>query len=175
MNVYTLSQFRDAADKCDPRSPLERRLLRALLDHCWPDILDRTVDGNILHDHPHMRLCIQFQKHRYTTDFALCVMPPGLGQLWVAIECDGHEYHDKTKEQADRDRARDRHFQALGWEVARYTGTQVNASAEWCARDVAHMVTSAYANRVKTECESQWGRLQCLPLTPFNAQSNVTT
>lgn len=43
----------------------------------------------------------------------------------VAVELDGHEFHERTKEQAERDKRRDRDLQALGWRVARFTGSQV--------------------------------------------------
>jgi hypothetical protein len=45
---------------------------------------------------------------------------------WVNVECDGHEYHERTKEQAERDKERDREVQALGYEVARFTGSEIN-------------------------------------------------
>lgn len=156
MNTYTMADLRAAEKLCDPKSPLERVLLRALMDHCWPSILDPDVDGNILADHPHMRLRIQERKHRYTADFGLHVRAPGLGELSVAIECDGHAFHDQTKEDAARDRTRDRHFQGIGWLIARFPGWQVNANPRWCAERVADMVTDAYAHRVKMGAETLW-------------------
>lgn len=44
---------------------------------------------------------------------------------WIAVECDGHDFHERTKEQAERDKARDRELQMLGWEVARFTGSEI--------------------------------------------------
>jgi hypothetical protein len=43
----------------------------------------------------------------------------------VAVECDGHDYHERTKEQAQRDKARDRALQSIGWRVARFTGSEI--------------------------------------------------
>lgn len=51
----------------------------------------------------------------------------------VVIECDGHDYHERTKEQARRDREKDRAFQRAGWIIARFTGSEIYADAEKCA------------------------------------------
>jgi hypothetical protein len=58
----------------------------------------------------------------------------------VAVECDGHDFHDRTKEQASADRARDRAVQAEGVLVARFTGADIHADALACAREVWEMV-----------------------------------
>jgi very-short-patch-repair endonuclease len=62
----------------------------------------------------------------YRLDFALfCERNWGEGEIKIAIECDGHNFHEKTKEQAQRDKARDRYLQSKGWVVARYTGSEI--------------------------------------------------
>ena len=43
----------------------------------------------------------------------------------LIVECDGHDFHDRTKEQASKDRARDRALQSLGYRVYRYTGSDL--------------------------------------------------
>jgi very-short-patch-repair endonuclease len=50
----------------------------------------------------------------------------------VVIEVDGHDYHEKTKEQAKRDKQRDRAFTSASYEVMRFTGSELheNASAK---------------------------------------------
>lgn len=55
----------------------------------------------------------------------------------LAIECDGHDFHERTKEQAARDRARDRQIQALGIGVFRFTGSQIYRDPQGCANEVA--------------------------------------
>lgn len=42
-----------------------------------------------------------------------------------AIEFDGHDFHDRTKEQAQRDKSRDRLLTAKGWSPVRFTGSEV--------------------------------------------------
>lgn len=41
------------------------------------------------------------------------------------IELDGHDWHERTREQASRDRARDRRVLRAGGNVLRYTGSDV--------------------------------------------------
>jgi len=44
---------------------------------------------------------------------------------YAAVECDGHDFHERTKEQAAHDRARDRFFQSEGLAVMRFTGSEI--------------------------------------------------
>ena len=43
----------------------------------------------------------------------------------IIVECDGHAFHEKTKEQAQHDKKRDRELQALGYRVYRFTGSEI--------------------------------------------------
>jgi very-short-patch-repair endonuclease len=54
----------------------------------------------------------------------------------MIVECDGHEYHERTKEQAARDKKRDRYFQSKGYKVLRFTGSEIWADPEGCASEI---------------------------------------
>lgn len=43
----------------------------------------------------------------------------------LIVECDGHDWHEKTKEQAARDKKRDRYFVKNGYRVIRFTGSEI--------------------------------------------------
>jgi very-short-patch-repair endonuclease len=43
----------------------------------------------------------------------------------VVVECDGHDFHERTKEQVSTDNERDRAVQARGWLVSRFTGSDI--------------------------------------------------
>lgn len=63
---------------------------------------------------------------------------------WMIVECDGHEYHERTKEQARRDKKRDRYFTAQGYKVLRFTGSEIWADPDGCAEEVAeNLATNA--------------------------------
>ena len=55
----------------------------------------------------------------------------------LIIECDGHEYHERTKEQAAKDRSRDRSYLQHGCEgVFRFTGSEIWRDPWDCADQV---------------------------------------
>lgn len=46
----------------------------------------------------------------------------------MAIELDGHDFHERTKEQVTYRNQRDRDLQAAGWRVMHYSGSELHAS-----------------------------------------------
>jgi len=54
----------------------------------------------------------------------------------VVVECDGHDFHEKTKEQARRDKARDRYMQTFGLSVLRFAGSEIHRDPHACASQV---------------------------------------
>lgn len=62
---------------------------------------------------------------------------PFIPMAAVLIECDGHDFHERTKEQAARDRQRDRELQAAGYVVLRFTGSELWRDAAVCV-DAVH-------------------------------------
>jgi very-short-patch-repair endonuclease len=62
----------------------------------------------------------QRQISDYRVDFAVHAE-----EIRLVVEVDGHEFHEKTKEQAARDKRRDRDLQQQGWAVFHFTGSEV--------------------------------------------------
>lgn len=54
----------------------------------------------------------------------------------VAVECDGHAFHEKTKEQAASDKKRDRAIVTAGFPVLRFTGSEIYRDVVGCAEQV---------------------------------------
>jgi len=52
---------------------------------------------------------------------------------YLVVECDGHAFHEKTKEQAKKDKTRDRFMQSEGFEVFRYAGSEIWKDVFACA------------------------------------------
>lgn len=69
------------------------------------------------------KLVYQFPVGKYFADFYI----PILNKI---IELDGHEWHEKTPEQAENDRVRERFIQDKGFLVVRFTGREILRSAE---------------------------------------------
>jgi very-short-patch-repair endonuclease len=81
----------------------------------------------------------QCQVGRYRVDFLVMrklnlAWRPGI--KLIAVECDGHDFHERTKEQAARDRSRDRAIQALDIMVMRFTGAEIFGDVIRCADEV---------------------------------------
>lgn len=74
----------------------------------------------------------QYEIGRYRIDF---VMP----EQKVAIELDGHDYH-KTKAQRTNDTERERYLQKQGWQVIRFTGTEIYKNVQQCVQDVIDII-----------------------------------
>lgn len=50
----------------------------------------------------------------------------------LLVEVDGHEYHERSREQVMSDRSRDRKMMRCGLPVARFTGTEINREPKAC-------------------------------------------
>jgi len=65
----------------------------------------------------------------------------------LVVELDGHDFHEKTKEQAKRDKKRDRAMAAKGLTVLRFTGSEVYKDPGAACREVMELLESK-ANEV---------------------------
>lgn len=64
--------------------------------------------------------------------------PPAWARL--IVECDGHDFHERTKEQAARDRSRDRRAQIDGIPILRFTGSEIWRDPWGCAMQIIEWV-----------------------------------
>lgn len=81
----------------------------------------------------------------YRVDFLLICGPRPIFRRLFAIECDGHEWHEKSKDQVARDKHRERRLLAeQGIATVRFAGSEIFADAQACAefiRSLAHGAT----------------------------------
>lgn len=85
----------------------------------------------------------QVQIGKYRVDFLLRATLPNQPAGYLVVECDGHDYHERTKEQARHDRSRDREIMLMGIRVIRFTGSEIHADATKCAGEaLSHLLTS---------------------------------
>lgn len=73
----------------------------------------------------------------YRVDFLVVMRSDESGHHTAVVECDGHDFHERTKKQARRDKLRDREMQGLGHAVLRFTGSEIYKDASGCAEQVA--------------------------------------
>lgn len=64
----------------------------------------------------------------------------------IFIECDGHDFHERTKEQAERDRRKDRLFQEAGIPILRFTGREIFRDPMQCVTQITDFIGSRMQN-----------------------------
>lgn len=75
----------------------------------------------------------------YRADFVIDV------EYWdgikkYVVECDGHEFHQKTKEQVQNDYCRERDLTLCGYTVLRFTGSEIVSNTAICAREIYEII-----------------------------------
>ncbi len=60
----------------------------------------------------------------------------------VFIECDGHDFHERTKEQAEHDRSKDRVIQAAGIPILRFTGREIFRDVVACVFETVDFISA---------------------------------
>ena len=119
-----LFRFQHYAEECG--SPIERLFLAAILDQNWYptkapyDGEPRCNMGHVAAE-CHGSVFFQVQILSYRVDF---LFAPHFGTPFI-VECDGHDFHERTKKQAERDRCRDRRLLMAGFPTLRFTGSEI--------------------------------------------------
>lgn len=73
----------------------------------------------------------------YRADFLFTVKAKSGETVRIVVELDGHDFHERTKEQASRDKARDRWMTGQGIQVMRFSGSEVWRNPFSCVSEVA--------------------------------------
>lgn len=136
------------AERCE--SPIEEMFMLAAIRFFGEEIgwLDSSRLADLLPPktspprHPYVVAAPQVTIGRYRVDFLFVAENFDGGQhICVAVECDGHEFHEKTKQQAARDKARDRDLAAAGVTVLRFTGAEIWRDPVGCADQVMELIS----------------------------------
>lgn len=152
-------------------SPIEAAFLLALILCGREHFISIVVDGHdpaskfpfytVFEGHRDRELLIQPQKciGDYRVDFLLSYTglerqkveseSPRPEDQWqdilidkkLIVECDGHDFHERTKQQAARDKGRDRFLQSLGYPVFRFTGSEIFRDSLASAAEVLKVIS----------------------------------
>lgn len=89
-----------------------------------------------------LRLAPQYPIQKFRVDLLVGFSGAGsLAEGYIAVECDGHDFHEKTKEQAQRDKSRDRILSTEVAKVVRFTGSEIHKDPWACANEVLDLAT----------------------------------
>lgn len=72
----------------------------------------------------------------YVVIYASCISKG----LYFVIECDGHDFHEKTKEQAQRDKERDRELLLKGIIPIHFAGSEIVGDPAKCAHKAFEII-----------------------------------
>jgi very-short-patch-repair endonuclease len=136
-------------------SPIETKMREALED-VWGAKRGTILSGYTFldalayqdNDYP-LHIFQEVKTDRYRLDFLIRHRSASGPYAFVAVECDGHEYHDRSSADAARDKARDRFLAELGITVLRFTGSEIFRDANACAKqalDIAELRVSEIVN-----------------------------
>jgi hypothetical protein len=139
-----MAQFDKGSALCE--SPIEFYLLAALQDEAYehPEfefIIEVDATDALSHVGRREVICVpqaRWMEQGYIFDFVLFDMRTSSKENTKAlvVECDGHDYHERSKEQAAYDRFRDRLAVFTGFSVFRFTGSEIYRDAHECARQI---------------------------------------
>ena len=78
----------------------------------------------------------------FQLDFIVRSKSDGSSRMRIGIEIDGHDFHEKTKEQATKDKRRERAIVASGVRILRFTGSEVFNHTRKCVQEVIAILNS---------------------------------
>lgn len=127
--------------------------------HVYPDdkaltqiVFQYRINKEIIYGSLDIGISPQYPIKNYRADFLLVFGyfdrdEKQLLEDKIIIEIDGHDFHEKTKEQAANDKRRDREFASLGYTVLRYTGSEVFRSDDACVSDTIFCIINRCLNK----------------------------
>ena len=146
-NVYTTLQGNISEEK----KSLEESIINceSPIEQLLSIELERLNIKNIFSFNPYIDVIdiykqeeIICDKNKYRIDFLIPVEYKNQEVKVFAIECDGYEFHQKNKEQVERDNKRQRDLQKNGYEIIRFSGTEIWHKPTRCAREILNIILS---------------------------------
>ena len=144
LQAYFRYRAKALAPLCE--SPIELKLLTAI-DFNMNLVADTVItfrigqagsDPLIGLAEPCLVIVPQYPWRDFRIDFAVFAAPGRHAQVF--IECDGHAFHERTPQQAEYDRRRDRLVQEAGIPILRFTGREIYRDPFDCAAQVVNFI-----------------------------------
>jgi hypothetical protein len=135
-------------------SPLEASFVACLM--ALPELMDwEAITWRCQHevevDGRGYRLDIVFEASEFSGPFTSITGP--LCPL-IALELDGHEFHEKTKEQVTHRNRRDRDLQSAGWTVLHVSGSEFNRDPQRVTQEIYDRVSALFWAAYHAHCKT---------------------
>lgn len=124
----------------DCESPIEQLLALELQDIGLENMLSFNPFVDVIGIEKQQE--IQGKSKKYRVDFLIPVFYTNQGGKMFVVECDGYEFHQKTKKQVEEDNKRHRELQSMGYEIIRFSGTEIYHAPRRCALEVKNIILS---------------------------------
>lgn len=126
------------------KSPIEKILSIELADLTFEwsyfdkiEILDIVPQKNIYIDKKH-----------YIADFLIEILfkhnDKNIAIMNLIIECDGHEFHERTKEQVIKDNQRNRDLLNNDYHILHFSGSEIYNTSTKCKREIIKYILNQY-------------------------------
>jgi very-short-patch-repair endonuclease len=139
-------EFRILESMVGCESPIERLMAIGLFDLENSYRIIATSErlnfciGSIVNQYP-----IKIGEKNYKVDFIINTLDCSTQkQLSFIIECDGHDFHEKTSEQVRKDKERERNFIKNGYILIRFSGSEIFKDYTKCASEAFDIIFSYY-------------------------------
>lgn len=131
------------AERCE--SPIEFALATALAHYAalHGDLFDIQWSPEPHPSRTFARIVPQHAVERWRVDFWVKFREV---ERNIVVECDGHDWHERTAEQASKDKARDRYFAERGIPVMRFTGREIWRDPLACADQVVAAIQNIFTD-----------------------------
>lgn len=127
-NNYISYSMSNAFNTSGCKSPIEKILCMALNTYLFGSDFEFECQKEI-----HTKS----GKH-YFADFAILLYEEKLddSKIVVLVECDGHEFHEKTKAQVKSRNERDYDLKMDGYDILHFSGSQIYEDPFACAKEI---------------------------------------
>lgn len=147
---FRLDRWETARQLCE--SPIEELFLAAAFSAGIDSRCGAHIYGRPFHDDfdffPGDHIWPQAKIGNYRLDFLIAHVSPDGSKIFVAVECDGHDFHERTKAQAAHDKMRDRFVTARGIKVLRFTGSEIYNDPFGCWAETLNVLWGAVEAKV---------------------------
>ena len=129
----------------DCESPIEQMMALTLFD--CRDRIENTFVDKIYWLSTSKQEEIKIKKKKYRVDFLIHFVfksKKNIGELNLIIECDGHNFHEKTKEQVAKGNERDRELQKEGYDILHFSGSEIYNHLFKCEKEIIEYVKAKY-------------------------------
>ena len=136
------SNILEALEDCE--SPIEQIMALEIYDRLIGYYQNSNIEllGNT--NQKYIKVNQQLYRVDFLIEFAFKIDGEYLDILKLIIECDGHEFHEKTKEQVKKDNKRDRDLQSEGYDILHFSGSEIYNEWYKCGREITKYINNKY-------------------------------